>query len=151
MLYDLLSGDNTLGLGGALPPGSQSPSVLPPPTAKRVQNWVELKDAIVQSLSSGVFIDSKFYAPVTSIQPNHPPNLQPLHFCSSVNPVVVQKLNSGSVSYLDLIPKLMLLSELVEPKSDPSSNVINVTEGVHNEVTPTLKLGDWQRYDIWEN
>lgn len=151
MLYDLLSGDNALGSGWALPPGSQSPSVSFPPTEKRVWDCVELKDAIVQSLCSGIFIDSKFYAPVTSTQPNHPPNLQPLYFCSSVNPVVIQKLNLGSVSYLDLILKLKLLSELLEPKSSFNSNTVDVTEEVHDKMAPTLKIGDCQRYGIWEN
>ena len=102
MLYDLLSRDRASGLGGGLLPGTRLLPVSFLPAGKRVQDWIGLKDAIERSLCSGIFIDSKFYAPLISAQPNTPPNLQPLYFCSFVNPAVVQKLNSGTALHLYL-------------------------------------------------
>lgn len=150
MLYDLLSVDKPLGFGGKLLLSSQLPLLAPlSTTGRRVQDWVDLKDAIVESLCSGIFIDSKFYAPVSSIQPSDPPNLQPLYFCSSFNPAVVQKLNSGTVLYLYYYTKLMItLSVLVEIKPNHGLNTVNLTEGADDQERLTLKFGDWQRYVI---
>ena len=102
-LYDLLSGNEPPG-----PTALSAPGCKPSQTSSRPagggepQDWENLKDAIMASLTTGVFIDCRFYAPVTSDQPRNPLNLQPLHFCSSINPGVVQKLNSGSILYVYL-------------------------------------------------
>ena len=102
-LYDLLHGDRTLGSSGGLPPSSQLPLISSPPTGKNTQDWAELKNAIVGSLYNGSFIDSKFYAPVTSSQPENSPNLQPLYFCGSVNLTIAQNLSSGTVLHYILV------------------------------------------------
>jgi len=104
MLYDLLSGNGPSGTAALTAPVCE-----PPPTSSQLMgggeppDWDNLKDVIMASLTTGIFIDCKFYAPVASGQPSKPPNLQPLHFCSSINPGVVRKLSSGSVLCFCLI------------------------------------------------
>lgn len=96
MLYDMLSGNGPSGPTALSAPAcGPSPTSLQPAGGGGAQGWDNLKDVIMRSLTTGIFIDCRFYAPVTSDQPRKPPNLQPLHFCSSINPRVVQKLNSG--------------------------------------------------------
>jgi len=98
MLYDLLSRNEHLGLAKLSTPDSEPPSMLSQlPGREEPTDWDDLQDAIVVSLRTGIFIDCKCYALVISNQPSDPPNLQALHFCSSVNPGLVQKLSSGSV------------------------------------------------------
>jgi len=98
MLYDLLSGNEPTG-----PTSLLAPACGPPPTSLqlvgggKLQDWGDLKVIIMTSLRTGIFINCKFHAPVTSDQPSNPPNLQPVRFCSSINPGVVQKLSPGSI------------------------------------------------------
>jgi hypothetical protein len=93
-LYDLLSGDKP-----SDPTEPLSPDCKPPSTSLPLNplGWGNLKEVIATSLNTGMFIDCKFYAPIISVQPSNPPHLQPLHFCSSVNPGVIQNISSGSV------------------------------------------------------
>ena len=144
-LYDLLSGPRPLSLSGELLPTSQPLPISSAPPDKRIEDWADLKDAVVGSLCSGSFIDSKFYAPVASAQPSDPPNLQPLYFCGFINPTVTRKLNSGTVLHHIWPIKLRVVSPgLVETKPNPRSNTVDAT-GVNGQMIPALKFGDWQR------
>ena len=97
MLYNLLSGSEPLGPTELSAPGCETPPMSPQlQDGGELLDWDNLKDVIVASLRTGIFIDCKFYAPVANSQPNKPPNLQPLYFCSSINPGVTQKLSSGT-------------------------------------------------------
>lgn len=85
----------------------------------------DLKDAITASLGTGIFINYKIYAPVASVQPSDLPSLQPLHFCSFVNPGVLQKVTSGTVLWDHLIHQTKnKVIRIVGAKAEPQLKVL---------------------------
>ena len=61
------------------------------------RDWDGLKRALTNSLTSGTFLDSQFYA-VESRSPTGSPKVRPVYFCSTVGGDFVSKLTAVSPS-----------------------------------------------------
>ena len=69
--------------------------VITPPSNQQTPSgdWAGLKKALISSLTSGTFLDSKFYA-VESRSSTSPPKIRPVYFCSTVGDCFVSKLTA---------------------------------------------------------
>ena len=82
-LFDLLASNRML--PHPSPPGS-SQSTITPYSDVNHGSWIQLRDAITSSLTTGVFLDSMFYVEDSM-------ELRPLFFCGSVFPALIRKIS----------------------------------------------------------
>jgi hypothetical protein len=105
-LYELMGRDR---------PFEETPVQLPAPSKRAIAggDWKRLKDALTRSLSSGSFLDSKFYALVSEPM-GGPPTIRPIYFCSMV----------GDRTFLPKLVKCEFsasgLENIIKPLSDSS-------------------------------
>ena len=83
-LYELMEGNN---------PIKKAPVESPTPSKRGGADgdWKKLKDALTWSLTSGSFLDSKFYA-LDSKPTSGAPKIRPIYFCSVVGGTFSSKL-----------------------------------------------------------
>ena len=96
-LFDILTSN------GMLPhpsPTGPSHSTVMPYYCVNHRSWVQLRDAMIRSLTTGIFLDSMFYAE-DSTEP------RPLFFCSSITPPSFKKITGQ----YERGPPSMVLSE----------------------------------------
>ena len=67
------------------------PAVAPPNQQATGGDWEGLKKALTNSLTSGMFLDSQFYA-VESRSSTGLPKIRPVYFCSAVGGSFASKL-----------------------------------------------------------
>jgi hypothetical protein len=93
VLYELMENDGSV--TETLPPKAAS-------SDQRVTggHWDELKEALTDSLTSGTFLDSQFYA-TESRSSSGLPKIRPIYFCSTVGGSFTSKLAAcGSLAWI---------------------------------------------------
>ena len=82
-LFDLLTSN---GMSPHPSPTGPSNSTIMSYYGVNHRSWVQLRDAIIRSLTTGIFLDSMFYAEDST-------ELRPLFFCSSISPASFKKIS----------------------------------------------------------
>lgn len=89
-LFDLLA-SNRMSPHPSLPGSSHSTTT--PYSNVDYSHWVRLRDATIRSLTTGVFLDSMFYAEDSM-------ELRPLFFCGSISQAFIKKIPGEYALYL---------------------------------------------------